>query len=187
MPQLIFINGAPGSGKSTLARRLVDSRPLALLLDVDTLRGQLGAWQSDPGGAGLAARRIALEMARTHLSTGADVVVPQFLQRPELIDHLRQVADDVGAEFVLVALVSSPEEAAARFHARSTSTEQNHRDAVALQQAPGARPVEELYEGMMEMLASYDDVRYVESVPGDIDGTFATLVRRITKDTTFPT
>ena len=180
MPQLIFINGAPGSGKSTLARRLVDSRPLALLLDVDTLRGQLGAWQSDPGGAGLAARRIALEMARTHLSTGADVVVPQFLQRPELIDHLRQVADDVGAEFVLVALVSSPEEAAARFHARSTSTEQNHRDAVALQQAPGARPVEELYEGMLALLASYNDVRYVESVPGDIDGTFATLVRRIT-------
>ena len=179
MPQLIFINGAPGSGKSTLTRRLVDSRPLALLLDVDTLRGQLGAWQSDPGGAGLAARRIALEMARTHLSTGADVVVPQFLQRPELIDHLRQVADDVGAEFVLVALVSSPEEAAARFHARSTSTEQNHRDAVALQQAPGARPVEELYEGMMTLLASYDDVRYVESVPGDIDGTYEELCRRL--------
>jgi len=32
VPQLIFINGAPGSGKSTLARRLVDIRPLALLL-----------------------------------------------------------------------------------------------------------------------------------------------------------
>ena len=179
MPQLIFINGAPGSGKSTLARRLVDSRPLALLLDVDTLRGQLGDWQRDPGAAGLAARRIALEMARTHLSTGADVVVPQFLQRPDFIDQLRQVTEDVGAEFVLAALVSSPEEAAARFQSRSTSTEQNHRDAVELQKAPGALPVEELYEGMREMLASYDDVRYVESVPGDIDGTYERLLRHL--------
>ena len=179
MSRLIFLNGAPGSGKSTLTRRLVDSRPLALLLDVDTLRGQLGAWRDDPGAAGLAARRIALEMARTHLSTGADVVVPQFLRRPDFIDQLRLVADDVGAEFVLAALVSSPEEAAARFHARSTSTEQNHRDAVDLQQAPGARPVEELYAGMMEMLASYDDVRYVESVPGDIDGTYDRLLQRL--------
>ena len=179
MSRLIFLNGAPGSGKSTLARRLVDSRPMALLLDVDTLRGKLGDWQRDPGGAGLAARRIALEMARTHLATGADVVVPQFLRRPKFIDQLRQVADDVGAEFVLAALVSSPEEAAARFHARSTSTEQNHQDAVELQKAPGALSVEELYVGMMELLASYDDVRYVESVPGDIDGTYDRLLQRL--------
>ena len=179
MSTLIFLNGAPGSGKSTLARRLVDSRPLALLLDVDTLRAQLGDWQRDPGAAGLAARRIALEMARTHLAAGADVVVPQFLRRPELIDQLRQVAADVGAGFVLAALVSSPEEAAARFQSRSTSTDQNHRDAVELQNAPGALPVEALYEGMMEMLASYDDVRYVKSVPGDIDGTYDRLLQRL--------
>jgi predicted kinase len=181
MSRLIFLNGAPGSGKSTLARRLVDSHPLALLLDVDTLRGQLGDWQRDPGAAGFAARRIALEMARTHLATGADVVVPQFLRRPELIDQLRLVADDVGAEFVLAALVSSPEESAARFQSRAMSTEQNHRDAVELQKAPGALPVEELYAGMMEMLASYDDVRYVESVPGDIDGTYDRLLQRLSE------
>jgi predicted kinase len=179
MSKLIFLNGAPGSGKSTLARRLVDSRPLALLLDVDTLRGQLGDRQRDPGAAGLAARRIALEMARTHLATGADVVVPQFLRRPEFIDQLRQVAEDVGAEFVLAALVSRPEEAAARFQSRSRSTEQNHRDAVELQKAPGALPVEDLYAGMMEMLASYDDVRYVESVPGDVNGTYERLLQRL--------
>jgi len=179
MSKLIFLNGAPGSGKSTLARRLVDSRPLALLLDVDTLRGQLGDWQRDPGAAGLAARRIALEMARTHLATGADVVVPQFLRRPEFIDQLRQVAEDVGAEFVLAALVSRPEEAAARFQSRSRSTEQNHRDAVELQKAPGALPVEELYAGMMTLLATYGDVRYVESVPDDVDGTYERLLQRL--------
>jgi predicted kinase len=177
VPQLVFINGAPGSGKSTLARRLVDTRPLSLLLDVDTLRGQLGDWRRDPGAAGLAARRIALAMARTHLSVGADVVVPQFVYRPDLIDQLRQVAAEIDAEFVLVVLVSSPEEAASRFASRATSSEQNHRDAAALQQAPGARPLERLYEGMMKMLAAYDDVRHVSSVPGDIDGTYGRLLQ----------
>jgi hypothetical protein len=32
---------------------------------------------------------------------------------------------------------------------------------------------------MMTLLATYDDVRYVESVPGDIDGTYEELCRRL--------
>ena len=179
MPQLVFINGAPGSGKSTLGRRLVDSRPLALLLDVDSLRGQLGQWRADPGAAGRTARRIALEMARTHLAAGHDVVIPQFIERPGFIDDVRAVAQDTGAQLVLVALVSSPEEAASRFDARGGSADPNHLDAVHLQSAPGARTVEDMYAGMLGLLATYGDVRYVESVPGDIDGTYQELTRRL--------
>jgi predicted kinase len=177
MPQLVFINGAPGSGKSTLARRLVDSRPLSLLLDVDTLRGQLGQWRENPRSAGLTARRIALEMARTHLTAGLDVVIPQFIERPGFIDDVHGVALDVRAEFVLVALVSSPEEAATRFQDRVSSSDPNHLDAVHLQSAPGARTIEDMYAGMLELLATYDDVRYVESAPGDIDGTYERMQR----------
>lgn len=179
MPQLVFINGAPGSGKSTLGRRLVDSRPLALLLDVDTLRGQLGQWRDDPRSAGLTARRIALEMTRTHLAAGHDVVVPQFIERPGFIEDVRALAVDAGAEFVLVALVSSPEEAAARFEGRVATTDPNHVDAVHLQSAPGARTVEDMYEGMLGLMATYEGVRYVRSVPGDIDGTYEELCRRL--------
>jgi predicted kinase len=179
VPQLIFINGAPGSGKSTLARRLVDSRPLALLLDVDTVRGQLGQWRENPRSAGLTARRIALEMARTHLTAGLDVVVPQFVERPGFIEDVRAVAIDTGADFVLVALVSSPEEAASRFQERVGSSDANHLDAVHLQSVPGARRVEDMYAGMIELLATYEDVRYVRSVAGDIDGNFAELSRRL--------
>ena len=32
---------------------------------------------------------------------------------------------------------------------------------------------------MTELLASYDDVRYVESVPRDIDGTYERLLQRL--------
>ena len=179
MPQLIFINGAPGSGKSTLARRLVDSRQLALLLDVDTVRGQLGQWRENQRSAALTARRIALEMARTHLTAGLDVVVPQFIERPGFIEDVRAVAIDTGADFVLVALVSSPEEAASRFQERVGSSDANHLDAVHLQSVPVARRVEDMYAVMIELLATYEDVRYVLSVAGYIDGNFAELSRRL--------
>ena len=66
------------SGKSTIAAELVATRPLALNLDVDLNRGQLGQWQDRPTEAGLSARRLALAMAEVHLSIGHAVVVPQL-------------------------------------------------------------------------------------------------------------
>ncbi len=75
MARLILINGAPGSGKSTLARMYVDDHPLALALDIDTVRAMLGRWLDEPTEAGLIARRIALEMARVQLAAGREVVV----------------------------------------------------------------------------------------------------------------
>lgn len=179
MPRLIFLTGAPGSGKSTLARRYVDDHPLSLLLDIDTVRSQLGDWKADPGTAGLAARELAKTMAATHLAGGRDVVVPQFVQRPDLIDQLREVAAAAGAAFALVALVSSPEEAAQRFEARALSDDPNHRDAAELQATVWTSPIEDWYTAMLAMLEQYDDVLYVDSVPGDIDGTYAQLRRRL--------
>lgn len=176
---LLFLTGAPSSGKSTLARRFVDDHPLSLLLDIDTLRSHLGAWREDPGAAGLAAREIARAMARVHLGSGHDVVVPQFVARPELVDQLREVAAETGSRFLLAVLVSSPEEAAERFAARAGSPEANHRDAAELQRTVWTTPVEESYRAMLAMLEGYDDVRYVTSVAGDVDGTYAELVRRL--------
>jgi adenylate kinase family enzyme len=60
MPVLVFLNGPPASGKSTIARLFVESRPLALSLDVDDVRSMLGAWLDNPTAAGLRARSIAL-------------------------------------------------------------------------------------------------------------------------------
>jgi len=175
MAQLVFLTGAPGSGKSTLARLLVDFRSLALLLDLDTLRAQLGNWRSDPTAAGVRTRRLALAAARAQLESGGDVVVPQFLRRPELIGQFRELAGQVGASFVLVALVSTAQEAAERFRARAVSEDPNHLDAAHLQDAPGAAPIEELYADMLAMLAGFPEAVYVETVPGDVEGTFAAL------------
>jgi predicted kinase len=169
---LILINGAPGSGKSTLARLLIDEQPLVLLLDIDSVRRHLGQWDSDPQAAGIAARRLVVAMIRTHLDAGLDVIVPQFLFRSAFIEELERTAADAGGSFVEIALVSSPEEATARFAARASSDDPNHQDAVRLQQSAGARPIEELYSEMIGMLQhERPRTRFVESIPGDIEGT----------------
>jgi len=176
MPRLVLLNGAPGSGKSTLARRWIGRHPLALMLDVDTLRGDLGGWADDPIAAGRTARRLALVLADAHLRDGRDVIVPQFLARPEFADALAATATAAGADHVEVVLTSSAAEAQARFAARAGSDDRNHRDARLLQSAAGARSVAELYEAMMQMVSARPHVRRVESVPGDIDGSLERLI-----------
>ena len=179
MTRLVLINGAPASGKSTLARRLADERALTLVLDLDSVRADLGRWAEDPVAAGHAARLLGLAMAETHLGAGEDVIVPQFLQRVDFVLSLAKAARRAGAEFVEVALVSDPAEAARRFAARADSTEANHRDAALLQAAPGAEPIEAMYHAMIEMLRGRPATRYVRTSAGDVDGTYAELLRAL--------
>lgn len=47
-------------------------------LDIDRVRNMIGRWRDEPEIAGLLARSIALAAARTHLTAGHDVVIPQF-------------------------------------------------------------------------------------------------------------
>lgn len=179
MAQLVLINGAPASGKSTLARRLAEERPLTLVLDLDSVRGSLGRWAQDASAAGQAARTLGLAMAEAHLRTGRDVIVPQFLQRLDLVLALADLTRRVGADFVEVALVSDPDEAAQRFAVRTDSAESNHRDAALLQAAPGAEPIETMYRGMIAMLRTRPATRYVRTRAGEVDETYADLLRAL--------
>jgi predicted kinase len=97
---LVLVNGPPASGKSTIVDSLVASRPLALDLDIDVIRAQLGCWSDDPHASGLAARALAVSMATTHLTGGHDVVVAQFLARVGFIEELERSAAACEARFV---------------------------------------------------------------------------------------
>ena len=119
--KLILLNGPPGSGKSTLARRYVVDHPPALALDVDRVRAMIGGWRAQPGNAGLPAREIALAAARTHLSAGHDVVVPQLLARPGFAERLEALADEIGASFHEVVLLPGLAETRRRFAGRGES------------------------------------------------------------------
>jgi predicted kinase len=177
VPRLLLINGLPGSGKSTLAARYVAERPLALCLDVDVVRGSLGAWQDHPHEAGLLARRLALAMARLALGEGRDVVVPQFLARPTFIGELEALAGECGAEFVEVVLVDPPAVAAARLAQRAAGPMTAvQRDAHAmLERDGGLDTVPALHRRLQDVLADRPHARRVEPVPGDVERTYRRL------------
>ena len=99
MSRLVLINGAPGAGKSTLAQALAQDRPMTLALDIDAIKHSLGCWADDPVSSGTHARRLALTLAREHLTTGHDVVMGQYLARTPFIDDLASLASAVEAEF----------------------------------------------------------------------------------------
>jgi predicted kinase len=170
---LVLVNGPPASGKSTVAAGVVARRSLALNLDVDVVRGLLGAWRADPMGAGLAARRVALAMASAHLGADHDVIVPQFLAREEFIDQLAAVAGGVGARFVEVALVLPRAQAVEAFARRSASpTTQQHRDAAAdVEHAGGVPALEAMYDAYVQLLDRRSHVRRIDLVDGDVAGT----------------
>ena len=117
---------------------------MALNLDIDLIRGQIGVWTDSPADSGVAARRLAVAMARTHLTHGFDVVVPQFLAREEFIVELADTAGRVGAAFVEFALMVSRTETFEAFTDRSASPDnQQHREradaARKIRRARGAR------------------------------------------------
>jgi predicted kinase len=177
VPDLVLLNGPPASGKSTLAARLIESRPLALDLDLDVVRSLLGGRLDDPTGAGLAARRLAVEMARTHLRAGHDVVVPQFIGRVEFVEQLEAVADDVGARFVEIALVLDRAAAIEAFQRRRTAPEeQAHLDAAGLvDRSNSPDPVGEMYDRYAELLESRPNVQRIGVRRGDVEATLEAI------------
>jgi predicted kinase len=114
---LVVLNGPPAVGKSTLARRYADDHALALVVDVDHLRSRLGQWQTVEASKMLA-RDLAVALVREHLGAGYDVLVPQYLARPEFIRRLAEVAAGADAAFVEIVLTDDAERITDRFRAR---------------------------------------------------------------------
>jgi predicted kinase len=119
--RLIVLNGPPAVGKTALARRYADDHPLALSLDIDSIRRLLGRWQDDPNRAGLLARAMTLTMAREHLGAGYDVVLPQYLGNPQFLEQAEAVAREAGAEFVEVVVMDGRDEVVRRFNQRTAA------------------------------------------------------------------
>lgn len=128
MARLVLINGAPGSGKSTMAIGLAQDGPLALALDIDTIKHALGRWDQDPPASGLHARRLGLVLAREQLSSGFDVVVGQYLARTTFIEDLEHLAGECGASFHEFILDLDANALAERLTARASNPDRPEHD-----------------------------------------------------------
>jgi predicted kinase len=117
-PRLIHLNGAPGIGKSTLATRWAEEHPGTLNCDIDLLRTMVGGWESDFVGVGARIRTSALAMIGAYLATGADVVLPQLVVRPDELARFRGAAEGVGADYVCLILSADAGDVIRRFHGR---------------------------------------------------------------------
>lgn len=157
---------------------------MALNLDIDLIRGQLGAWTDAPADAGVAARRLAVAMAAGHLSDGHDVVVPQFLARPEFIVELADTARRVGATYVEIALIVSRAETFEAFTGRSASPEnQQHRDAQALVEGSGGLDaLGEMYDRYIALLDTRPNARRIEVRRGDVEDTLRAIENTLATD-----
>jgi predicted kinase len=165
--RLILLNGPPAAGKSTVARRYVDDHPLTLNLDIDQIRAQIGGWRTRPDEAGRLARAIAVAAARTHLTAGHDVIVPQLLARPDFIGRLEELAAGVGAGFVEMVLMVPRAESLRRYAERIP-------DGPA-----GAGPDElsALYDRLVGLVASRPGALVIPA--GDLDQAYRAVRGRV--------
>lgn len=174
MPRLILLNGPPASGKSTLARMFADRHPPALNLDIDRIRDLIGDWRARPVQAGLLARDIALAAARTHLTSGYDVVVPQLLARPRFIEQAETLAAELGCAFHEIVLTDTRENALRRCADRDGEN------------APAPGELGALYDRLMALMATRPAVRSVQSRYGDPELTYRAVLSALATDRSPP-
>ncbi|MCP4959040.1 MAG: hypothetical protein GY925_07180 [Actinomycetia bacterium] len=114
-------------------------------------------------------------MIDSHLGSGHDVVVPQFLGRVEFIERLERAALAAGVAFVEVMLVGESASAVARFGAR--------REFLAGRSHPEGDVAESEVESMIaaaagalaDVYGQRSKVRRVAAT-GDVDGTCSALM-----------
>lgn len=177
MARLIVLNGPPAVGKSTLARRYADDHPLALVLDIDSVRRLLGRWRDDPTKAGLLARAMTLTMAREHLGNGYDVILPQYLGNPLFLQQAEAVATEAGAAFFEFVLMDNRDDVVRRFNERTArSAEPAHVEAARhLAELGGEATLFAMYDRLLLVLSARPNAQVVQCTEGRVEEVYRRL------------
>jgi len=175
-----------------MARRYGDDHPLCLVLDIDVVRGMLGASMQDPWRAGRRSRQLALAMARTQLLAGGEVLVPQFLALVDFVLELESLCTDLQVPLVEIALLCDPGEAAARFVRRTARplasatpaepVRPEHRDAAELLElAGGTDELVTMDADLKALLTRRPNTRALRSQGDDIEHTYRQFLELIAR------
>jgi hypothetical protein len=123
-------------------------------------------------------------MAEAHLSTGRDVIVPQFVGRSGFISELADVAYRTSTTFIEIALWMDRACAIAAFaDRRSAPSTQSHLDAATLVDlARLTDPVGRMYDAFVQVVEQRPTTRRVDVVPGHIAQTFAEFMAALDID-----
>jgi len=179
VPSLIHLNGPPAIGKSTLAALYADRHPGTLNLDIDSLHRLVGGWRDQDNRTHEVLRPVALAMVATHLAGGRDVVLPQYLARTEEIGKFERVARERDAVFREVILLADRDESISRFELRPDASEWDtyNRELVAGHGGPAMLAT--MYDRLLELVALRPSAVVVRSHFGDVEATYAALVRAL--------
>ena len=111
MARFIHLNGPPGIGKSTVASAFADRHAGVLNLDIDQVTTLIGGWSDSFSDSFGLAIHLAAAMARAHLASGHDVIMPQMMTNvnaAELADF-ESAAAAAGAEYCQLLLTARVE------------------------------------------------------------------------------
>lgn len=180
-PKLLILNGALGVGKSTIAEKYAEEHPLTLKLDIDEVRRWISNFREKKEISEPLAKKIAGEMARVHLQAGYDVILSQIFTQAEYIENLGSIAKECNADFFEILLATSKENSIQRFIERGKSA--GYRDGFR----PGGlvtlggkeKKLEQMYEDMMLMVSNRANTKIIESIEGDIAGTYNKLLESL--------
>lgn len=172
-----MLNGPPAIGKTTLARRYADDHPMALALDIDSVRRLLGRWRDDATKAGLLARAMTLTMTAEHLRQGYDVVLPQYLARIEFLQQAEQVAVEAGADFHEFVLMDDRDAVVRRFNERTNAAREpaHVETGEVVAELGGDDVLFTMYDRLLLVISARRHARVVQCPAGAQDEVYATL------------
>jgi predicted kinase len=129
----------------------------------------------------LLARELAVDLVRGHLQRGYDVVVPQYLGRPEFLARLQELAADVGVTFVEVVLTAPAELVGARFRDRRVASAGIEHPESDLPDAAVGAAIDDAVARLSE--GAEGRTRIVIDASGDPASTYDELVRALADPT----
>ena len=134
----------------------------------------MGAWETHEESK-LLARLVAVEMARTHLRSGHDVVIPQLLGRPEFIETLGSVAAEAGAAFREILLVASSADAFARLQARRDELDRSGIPHPLRTVTLDAGQLDATVRTLLSVAAARPATTIIQTKAGDIEGAYRAI------------